>query len=178
MSPSKSSDVCLPPSQSEESLSIVTKDSIENLSSGVPRSPKSPNKSPKSPMTFDEILADGAEPDMSPPSPSRSRLSPRRLLKKDMTVKINGAEFDLERRRRPLSPFTSSGMLRKLVASAPPATTDFGPTVKDEVEKLEERVRRNDGEEPPMPQIKRTTRAERGGSQLMGFLARRIRARQ
>ncbi|KPI36749.1 uncharacterized protein AB675_11828 [Cyphellophora attinorum] len=191
---SKASNACPPPSESEESLSLVTKDSIEDLPSSVPRSPKSPKsprspRSPKSPLrhaeTFDEILENSPEalpPPPPPPSPTKmSRLSPRRLLKNDMTVKINGTEFNIERRpSRPLSPFTSGGMLRKLVpSSAPPNVTEFGPTVRDEVEKLEERVRRNDGEAPPMPVVKltTTTRVERGGSRLIGFLAGRISKR-
>lgn len=179
---STTSESYIPPSDSDQSLSIVTKDSIEDLPSSVPRSPKSGKSPSKSPGTFEEILENNEteiEHTKPPPSPSRFPLSPRRLFKKKLTVNINGTEFDLERKKRPLSPFTSAGMLRKLVPpSAPAAMTEFGPTVKDEVEKLEERVRQSGNETPPVPPvIRRTTRAERGGRQLMGFLGRRLGTR-
>jgi hypothetical protein len=178
----------IPPSDSEESLSHVTRNSIEDLPSSVPRSPKSLQALPQrdeSPQTFDDILQEDAVPTVSPsPSPTKimSSMSPRRLFKKKLTVNIGGAEFNLERKKRPLSPFTSGGMLRKLVPatppSAPPTLTHFGPTVRDEVQKLEERYGTTKGEvsgdrEHPEP-VKRTTRAERGGRQLMSFLNRRV----
>ena len=64
-------------------------------------------------------------------------------------------------------------MLRKLTGgippSAPAAVTEFGPTLEDEVqEKME-------AEQKPVD-LARTTRAERGGKALMGFLGRRIRS--
>lgn len=180
----------VPPSDSEESLSLVTKDSIEDLPSTVPRSPKTPTTSPtikasisteRSPQSFEEILdtkpPEADKPNPLPPSPSKlSAISPRRLFKKKLTVNINGTEFNIERKKRPLSPFTSGGMLRKLVPpSAPPSITEFGPTVKDEVEKLEQRMRRADSNTPEVPMlVRRTTRTERGGRQLMGFLNKRL----
>lgn len=113
-----------------------------------------------------------------PPSPTKSPLSPRRRLKKNLSVTINGVEFNLERKKRPLSPFTSGGLLRRLAPdSAPPNVAEFGPTVRDEVYKLDERERKSKTEQPPVPALKRTTRIERGGEQLMSFLGRRIRAR-
>lgn len=191
-SASAGSQSFVPPSDSEESLSLVTKDSIEDLPSTVPRSPKTP-KSPKksltintttsfdrSPQTFEEIFDSKTKDEDKieiATSPSKiSSISPRRLFKKKLTVNINGTEFNIERKKRPLSPFNSGGLLRKLVPpSAPPTLTEFGPTVKDEVEKLEERMRRADAEAPEVPRvIRRTTRAERGGRQLMGFLGRRL----
>lgn len=154
----------LPPSDSEDSLSIVTKDSIEDLPSTVPRSPKSA----KFPNHV-QVAAEDGEPEVSPPqSPPQS---PRRRLKKKLTVNISGAEFDLEPKKRPLSPFTSSGMLRKLTGGAPPsapaAVTEFGPTLDEEVQ---EKMK---AEHKPAKLIA-TTRTERGGKSLMGFLGRRI----
>ena len=154
----------LPPSDSEDSLSIVTRDSIEDLPSTVPRSPKSTNF----PSRVHDAGAD-REPDVSPSqSPPQS---PRRRLKKNLTVNISGAEFDLEPRKRPLSSFTSSGMLRKLTGGVPPsapaAVTEFGPTLEEEVqEKMKAEVK--------PAHLRTTTRAERGGKSLMGFLGRRI----
>lgn len=130
-----------------------------------------------SPETFDEIFEKKSLDELAPPpSPTKSPMSPRRLFKKKLTVTINGADFNIERKKRPLSPFTSGGMLRKLIPpSAPPAVTEFGPTVKDEVEKLEERMRKADDNAAEVPKvIRRTTRAERGGRQLMGFLNKRL----
>lgn len=178
----------MPPSASDESLSLITKDSIEGLLSMVPRSPKT-LKSPlsidpsisegRSPQTFEDILdkTEGNGENPKPPaSPTNSFMSPRRLFKKKLTVNINGTEFNLERKKRPLSPFNSGGMLRKLVPpSAPPTLTEFGPTVKDEVRKLEQRMRTADADAPEVPKVtKRTTRAERSGRQLVGFLNRRL----
>jgi hypothetical protein len=176
----------VPPSDSEESLRLVTKNSIEDLPSMVSRSPKTPVSplkmhpvvSPeKSPRTFEEIFdSNVSEQPAKHSSPLRSAISPRRLFKKKLTVNINGTEFNVERKKRPLSPFNSGGMLRKLVPpSAPPSVTEFGPTVKDEVEKLEERLRLASAETPEVPKIiRRTTRTERGGRQLMGFLNKRL----
>jgi hypothetical protein len=183
-----SSDANIPPSDSEESLSHVTRDSIEDLPSSVPRSPKSPTALPQgddSPQTFEAILRECPDPTASPsrsPTKIMSSMSPRRLFKKKLTVNIGGAEFNLERKKRPLSPFTSGGMLRKLVPatppSAPPTLTHFGPTVRDEVQKLEERYSSTKGnvddDRECADTVKRTTRAERGGRQLMNFLNRRI----
>ena len=157
-------DSYLPPSDSDDSLSIVTKDSIEDLPSTVPRSPRSTKFPDKLQSSINKVESDEADAD-SPP------LSPKRRLKKKLTVNISGAEFDLEPKRRPLSPFTSGGMLRKLTGgippSAPAAVTEFGPTVEEEVqEKLK-------GEQKP-GNLQRTSRAERGGKTLMGFLGRRI----
>lgn len=181
-SASAGSQSFVPPSDSEESLSWVTRDSIEDLPSTVPRSPIRPPamsiSSPESsPQTFEEILEKkGIDDPAPPPSPAKSSMSPRRLFKKKLTVSLSGTEFNIERKRRPLSPFNSGGMLRKLIPpSAPPAVTEFGPTVKDEVEKLEERMRKADDQAPELPKVvRRTTRAERGGRQLMGFLHKRI----
>ena len=156
----------IPPSDSEDSLSIVTKDSIEDLPSTVPRSPKA--------AKFPDHVQDSSGNDDTDASLSTSPpQSPRRRLKKKLTVNINGAEFNLEPKKRPLSPFTSGGMLRKLTGgippSAPAAVTEFGPTLEDEVQ---EKMK---AEQKPVD-LARTTRAERGGKSLMGFLGRRIRS--
>ena len=154
----------LPPSDSEDSLSIVTRDSIEDLPSTVPRSPSSV-KFPAHVQIADEEREPEVRAPQSPPQ------SPRRRLKKKLTANISGAEFDLEPKRRPLSPFTNSGMLRKLAGAAPPsapaAMTEFGPTLDEEVQ---EKMK---AEHKSVKTIA-TTRAERGGKSLMGFLGRRI----
>jgi hypothetical protein len=160
-----SMETYIPPSDSDESLSIVTKDSIEDLPSATRRSPRS-SKFPANVHGQDDKGGRGGSPAASPP------LSPRRRLKKKLTVNIDGAEFNLGHKKRPLSPFTSSGMLRKFTGGVPPsapaAVTEFGPTLEDEVQekmKLEEQKSET---------LRRTTRAERGGKSLMSFLGRRL----
>ena len=152
-----------PHSDSGDSLSVKTKDSIEDLPSHAPRSPKSP-KSPR-------IKKDN----QIPPSPTKSPKSPRHRLRRKLTLNLNGVNFDVEKRKRPLSPFTSGGMLRKASQpqTAPAAVTEFGPNVKEEVQdKLQK--------EKPKADIKeckdsfRSTAEERGGKTLMGFLGRRL----
>lgn len=160
----------IPISDSDDSLSVRTKDSIEELSSAVPRSPKS-SRSPKKDRNE---IGRGIAPEM-PPSPSRSPGSARQRLKKKLTVNINGADFDIERRKRPLSPFTSGGVLRKssLPQTAPAAVTEFGPTVDEEVRSRLQKSKpgpENTAEKNSL----RTTSAERSGKKLMGFLGRRI----
>ena len=147
------------PSDSDESLKVVTRDSIEDLSSVVPRSPKSVKEKEAEKVTHHV-----------PPSPG---LSPRRSLKKKLTVTVGGTEFDIDKKRRPMSPFTSGGMLRKFVPpSAPAAVTEFGPSIKDEIDPGLREVKHIDQSSERC--AKRTTRAERGGTRLMGFLGRRF----
>lgn len=154
-------------SDSDDSLSVKTKDSIEELPSPVPRSPKSSH-------LVEKKSSEGQRQREAqiPPSPTRSPRAARHRLKKKLTVNISGAEFDVER-KRPLSPFTSGRMLRKacvLPQTAPPAVTEFGPTVEDEVGTATNIVRA----EHEFKAGYRTTSAERGGKRLMGFLGRRI----
>ncbi|KAJ9496875.1 hypothetical protein LTR96_000366 [Exophiala xenobiotica] len=150
-------------------LSIKTKDSIEELPSSVPRSPRSP-RSPKR-ESGDE--SDKIEPEM-PLSPTKSPRDARRRLKKKLTVKIDGADFDIERKKRPLSPFTSGGVLRKAVPQTAPATvTEFGPTVEEEV-RASINTNKSEAVIKPDKIIEKTTSTERGGKRLMGFLGRRI----
>ncbi|KAI9872308.1 MAG: hypothetical protein M1823_008208, partial [Watsoniomyces obsoletus] len=87
-----SMETYIPPSDSDESLSIVTKDSIEDLPSTIRRSPRS-SKFPAKVHGQDDKSARGGSPDASPP------LSPRRRLKKKLTVNIDGAEFDLGQKK-------------------------------------------------------------------------------
>ena len=163
----------LPPSDSEESLSIKTRDSVEDLPSAVPRSPLSP-KSPASPRSPRNVRddAEGVH------SPTKLQKSPRQRLKKNLTINLDGVDFNLENRKRLLSPFTPGGMLRTnangFPPSAPAATTEFGPTLRDEVDDQIGRQIKDlkiQVEEKP---YRRTTRAERGGKSLMGFIGRRI----
>ncbi len=106
-------------------------------------------------------------------------LSPRKLHKKDLKLHIDTPKSVLEKKkRRPMSPFTSGGKPRwthsPVPPSAPAAVTEFGPTVAEEVEaqiakeKAERQLQR-----PPVPKVS-TTRAERGGQILLGFLGRRF----
>jgi hypothetical protein len=107
-----------------------------------------------------------------PPSPIKSPKKPRKSLK----VQINGGEFELETEtKRPLSPFTSGGVLRRLLSPLPPSApariTEFGPTVDDEVEgMLAEMESGGKGKTC----VTRTTRKERGGGILRRILGKRI----
>ena len=164
---SVASDTYLPPSDSEDDLSIVTKDSLEELSSTVPRSPRSPR--------FQALADDSKDehPLNATSSPMEAPRSPRRKLKKKLTINLNGAEFDLEKKRRPMSPFTSGGMLRKFVPpSAPAVVTEFGPSIREEMEAKESSDAQATMSQEILPM--KTTRAERGGKGLMGFLSRRV----
>ena len=156
------SDTYLPPSDSDEDLSIVARDSVEDLPSIVPRSPKSPKLHSLSPGIH------GGHPTTSLEEAPRS---PRRRLKKKLTINVSGAEFDIDKKKRPLSPFTSGGMLRRCAPPlAPPAVTEFGPRISKEVDNTTS----NDAQEVYCERAPvRTTRAQRGGRTLMSFLGRR-----
>jgi hypothetical protein len=93
-----------------------------------------------------------------------------------LKVQINGAEFELEKEtKRPLSPFTSGGMLRRLLSPAPPSApariTEFGPTVDDEVEGMLAEMESGGKGKTCVTQ---TTRKERGGGMLRRILGKRI----
>lgn len=154
----------------DDSLSIKTKDSIEELQSSVPRSPKSPRLA----MGKSDDDSDSTNSEMMK-SPSKSPRDTRQRLKKKLIVNINGADFDIERRKGPLSPFTSAGVLRKAPPqTAPAAVTEFGPTIDEEVRaSLNSKTNTTAKREN---RVEKTTSAERGGKRLMGFLGRRIGA--
>ena len=107
--------------------------------------------------------------------------SPKKLQKKALTLNLEGAHFDLEKKkpRRPLSPFTSGGALRRMLSpvppSAPPTVTEFGPRISEEIEekassdRSESKMEAAGGDTPG-----RTSRAERGGQMLLSFLAKRM----
>jgi hypothetical protein len=151
----------IPLNDSDDSLSVKTRDSIEDLSTNVPRSPRSP-KSPKSPSGKTSHI---------PPSPTRSPKSPRRRLTKNLTVTVNGPALDMEKKKRPLSPFTSGGVLRKAsLSQSVPAT------IVESEETCEGKAKAKLHKEPPERDNKglRTRVEERGGRKLMSFFGRRV----
>lgn len=113
--------------------------------------------------------------------PALAAKSPKKNHK-SLKVEINGAEFELEKdAKRPLSPFTSAGRLRQLLSprhptpSAPAKITAFGPTINDEVGGKTTKM--DSGSKPkgqPKIELKRTTRAERGGGILSRILKKRL----
>lgn len=122
-----------------------------------------------------------------PDSPTRLPQQCAKRNKLNLTLTLNGTTFDLERKRnRPLSPFTSGGFLRRLVStpepqSAPATVTNIQPTAQNET--IEKMKQLNLSESGPRqkPQstkskvvVERTTRAQRNGHFLIGFLGRRI----
>ena len=150
-----------PPRDADENLQIIAKDSMENLQVSPPRTQAM------------------SPPPIMPNSVIAALLSPRKVKKKNLTLDIDGSEVEFgKNKRRPLSPFTSGGMLRSghglVPPSAPAAVTEFGLTVAEEVEaqiakeKAERRLQK-----PPVSKVS-TTRAERGGQILLGFLGRRL----
>jgi hypothetical protein len=162
-------DHCPPPRSSAESLRIVAKDSLEDLHTS-PRCVKDDSPLP----AIDEVKdATGKEICITLPD---------KLQKKSLTLKIDGADFELEKKknkkRRPLSPFTSSGALRRMMSptppSAPAAVTEFGPTVAEEVAAQLAREKECRELEKAKATKVGTTRAERGGKILLGFLGKRI----
>jgi hypothetical protein len=112
---------------------------------------------------------------ISPNPPSSPTKSPNKS-RKSLKVQINGAEFELEKEtKRPLSPFTSGGMLRRLLSPAPPSApariTEFGPTVDDEVEGMLAEMESGGKGKTCVTQ---TTRKERAGGMLRRILGKRI----
>jgi hypothetical protein len=151
---------------SEKSLRILAKDSLEDFHA----SPLHVKYG--SPIPAVDDMRDAARE-------QTSITSPRKLQKKSLTLKIDGADFKLERKKsRPLSPFNSAGVLRRMMSptppSAPAAVTEFGPSVAEEVEDQLAREKEFRKPEKAQPMNVGTTRAERGGKVLLRFLERRI----
>jgi hypothetical protein len=157
---------CPPPRNSDESLRIVAKDSLEELHAS-PRYVKENSPLP----IIDDVKVVWND--------KMSYTSPKKLQKKPLTLKIDGADFELEKRkRRTLSPFTYTGALRRMISptppSAPAAATEFGPTVAEEVEAQLTREKERRKLDKAQVAKASTTRAERGGKMLLGFLEKRI----
>ncbi len=97
-----------------------------------------------------------------------------------LTVQINGVQFDLEKekKKRPLSPFTPGGRLRRLLSPQPPSApariTAFGPTIDDEVNEMLAEMESGGQTNNGRVDSRRTTRAERGGGLLSRILGKRI----
>ncbi|KIX06175.1 uncharacterized protein Z518_04149 [Rhinocladiella mackenziei CBS 650.93] len=145
----------MPSSDSDDSLSARIKDSVEDLRSAVPRSPKSSH-------SLKDSTEGGCKIDIEDTlSPTPSSKSARQHLKKKLTVDTHGVDFDLGRKKRPLSSFNSAGVFRKAMIpqTAPAAVTEFGPTMENKV-------------------ALRTTSAERDWKKPTGFLGRRIASKK
>lgn len=150
----------IPLSNSDDSLSVKTKDSIEELSSSVPRSPKK-SVTEKASSRDNEI----------PPSPTRS---PRHRLTKKLTISTKESHSDAEKKRRPLSPFTRGGMLRiaSKALSISSATTEGTSVGVESTGRFQANTFEAEGRSTK--DFTRTTADERGGKKLMGLLGRRI----
>ena len=117
------------------------------------------------------------------PAPEAALSSSSKSLKKarpSLTVQINGVEFDLEKekKKRPLSPFTPGGRLRRLLSPQPPSApariTAFGPTIDDEVNEMLAEMESGGQESNRRVGNRRTARAERGSGMLSRILGKRI----
>ena len=155
-----------PPRSYDDSLRIMTKDSLEDLHASPP------NFTHGSPAQIrDDVNIVWKE--------DSALASPKKLQKKSLTLEINGANFELEKKKRPpMSPFTNAGVLRRMMSPTPPSApatvTEFGPTVAQEVEtQLAQEEEHRKLEKAQLTKIG-TTRAERGGNTLLGFLGRRL----
>jgi hypothetical protein len=145
---------CPPLLNSDEFLRIVAKDGLKELHT----SPRFVKGNSPLPVKDDVKVVWNNK---------KSYTSPRRFQKKPLTLKTDGADFELEmRKRRPLSPFPNAGALRRMINPTPPAlaaVTEFGSTVEEELEAqlMREKERRKLGK----PQVVKagTTRAEQGG---------------
>ena len=154
---------------SNDSLSIKARDSIEDLQSPVPRSPRSKGRQGRSPgKATTDIPPSPTRPIKVSPAKSPSKLRKKQKQKESMVINLGGADFDLVKRRRPMSPFTAGGFLRRRGGdkesptieiqdeiklgddnereppSAPAALTEFGPSVWEEVEELQKAQRERD----------------------------------
>jgi hypothetical protein len=101
----------------------------------------------------------------------------KRALRKKLTININNSNFNIENRRRPLSPFTKGGYLRSRVQSpmppsAPAALTLYGPSIQDEVEAKQTLKRLT--QKMQKQRSHKTTREARNGASLLAVLGRRI----
>jgi len=204
------------PLASLSSVAARIKDSIEDLPSMVPRSPQldefgkrlslrsssGGDDGPPAP-TLSRPAAAASQPlspthkvphidlpsplEEEPHSPTRLPHQTAKRNKLNLTLTLNGATFDLERKRtRPLSPFTSGGFLRRLVStpeplSAPATVTNiqptFGEVAADRMKemKLADSARsQQKAHSSKAKVVERTTRAQRNGHFLIGFLGRRI----
>jgi hypothetical protein len=157
---------CPPPRNSDESLRIVAKDSLEELHA----SPRYVKGNSPLPIIDDVKVAWNDKKSYTPP---------KKHQKKSLTLKIDGSDIELEKRkRRTLSPLTNTEALRRMFSptppSAPAAATEFGPTIAEEVEA--QLAREEERRKLDKAQVAKasTTRAERGGKMLLGFLEKRI----
>jgi hypothetical protein len=179
---------CLGNPGNDAPLRIVTKDNTEQIA--LPTPPKTTLSAPPQKTIFrieNPALPAPSKTTLSAPAekttfsteeikttpPTKSPKKSRKSLK----VQINGAEFELEKdNKRPLSPFTSAGMLRRLLSptppSAPAAITAFGQTIDDEVGGMLAEM--ESGGEARIS-MQRTTRTERSGGILGRILKKRIR---
>ena len=146
---------------SDQSLLSQAKDSVEDLRSTVSRSPRSSDRSSRSPRRDHSEI---------PPSPTRpfdesankllrspSKLRKKQRQKEQLIVNLAETEFSIESRRRPVSPF-GEGFFRRIVSggrspgvetraeelglsgealSATATVTEFPLGVWEEVEELE-----------------------------------------
>jgi hypothetical protein len=157
---------CPPPRNSDERLRIVAKDSLEELQA----SPRYVKRNSPLPIIDDVKVVWNDKKSYTPP---------KKHQKKPLTLKIDGADFELEKRkRRTLSPLTNTGALKRMISpippSAPAAATEFGPTVAEEVEAQLTREEERRKLDKAQVAAASTTRAERGGKMLLGFLEKRI----
>lgn len=121
-----------------------------------------------------DSISPAAEAALSSSSKSSKKARP------SLTVQINGVEFELEKekKRRPLSPFTPGGRLRRLLSPQPPSApariTAFGPTIDDEVNEMLAEMESGGPGSNERVGNRRTARAERGGGMLSRILGKRI----
>lgn len=148
---------CLSHNDSGDSLSILTKDSVEDLNSAVSRSPKTVEKNWKS--------DDRSPHNYVPPSPS---LSPRRRFKKRLTVNHGGAGLDFQGLQRPLSPFAGLKLRKLISSSAPYALTDSGLDVEGAVRPRQCEDNRSNSAEDTFEERVRKDRSNRSWVEFLG----------
>ncbi len=123
---------------------------------------------------------DNASVSPAPEAAVSSSSNSSKKARPSLTVQINGVEFDLEKekKKRPLSPFTPSGRLRRLLSPLPPSApariTAFGPTIDDEVNEMLAEMESGGQASNGRVSSRSTTRAERGGGMLSRILGKRM----
>lgn len=184
---------CLGNPETNRSLHIVTKDCVESPTLPTPpgitlsappkqtiftieNSPLSPPSESRSSAPAHKTNFSTEEIKPVSPAPPISTIKSHKKPRKSLKVEIHGTEFELEKEAsRPMSPFTSGGMLRRILGPPPPSApariTEFGPTVNDEIGGM---LAEMEAGVKSKPALARTTRAERGGGMLKRILGKRI----
>lgn len=162
-------DVYIPLTDSEGSLSTMTCDSIEDLPSQVPRSPQRPNRQ--------SSLRGGHQDADSLSEIFIKSQSPPKQNKKTLTINVKAAQTIAdEAKKRPMSPFTSGGMLRRILGPASQSAPAPAPILTTSTARQFDPSHLNRSTQPETSVTKVDVASKlqhpRTGKSLMSFLSR------